>query len=224
MENDIQELNVQEPVLSYNDKLAKANRQTFMSHGIFVINMLASPGAGKTSFLERTLQDISGEFRIGIIVGDLKTDNDARRMQGKGARVYQIQTENVCHLDAEMVSHALEHFDMNDLDVMFIENVGNLVCPASFDLGESCRVVLHSVPEGEDKPLKYPTMFKTADIAIISKMDIADAVGFQRDIALQNIHQIAPQAKIMEVSSRTGLGMETWYEFLRQRYIHNKSN
>lgn len=208
-------IRVEQKVLGRNDRAAALNRETFRRNGLRVLNVVSSPGSGKTALLERTLTDLGGELRFGVVVGDLQTDNDARRLSGKGAPVEQITTGTVCHLEAEMVARALAPFDLAALDVLIIENVGNLVCPASYDLGEDVRVALLSVTEGEDKPLKYPTMFKSAHLVLINKIDIAEAVGFDRAAALHNLRRIAPQAPILEVSARTGAGMDGWYEYLR---------
>ncbi|HYL82478.1 MAG TPA: hydrogenase nickel incorporation protein HypB [Candidatus Acidoferrum sp.] len=207
-------LPVHQAILDKNDRLAERNRGYFMAKGLLVLNVLSSPGSGKTTFLERTARDLAGRLRLGVIVGDLETDNDARRLRSSGLPAVQITTGSVCHLDAEMVARAMERLPLDDLDVLVIENVGNLVCPASYDLGESLRVVLLSVTEGEDKPLKYPVMFKTAHLIVVNKMDIAEAVGFDRDTALANIRRVAPGAEILEVSSRTGQGMDHWYAYL----------
>lgn len=216
MENKTRTLDINTPVLDQNNRLAGENRRLFKDKGLFVLNLLSSPGAGKTALLERTLVDLAGELRIGVIVGDLQTDNDARRMSGKGAPVLQINTDGICHLEAAMVQKALSHFNLDELDVLIIENVGNLVCPASFDLGEDVKVALHSVTEGEDKPLKYPTLFKTASLAILSKMDLAGVVEFDRYAAVKNIRQVAPQSAILELSSRSGDGMLAWYDYLKK--------
>ena len=184
---------------------------------MYVLNILASPGAGKTAFIERTATDLGGRLRLGVIVGDLATENDAVRLRGHGIPAIQITTGSVCHLDAEMVSQAMQRLDLDSLDVLIIENVGNLVCPAVYDLGESARVVLLSVTEGEDKPLKYPVMFQSAQVVVINKMDIAGAVGFDRETALRNIRRVAPEATLFEVSARTGDGMQRWYDLLRSR-------
>ena len=178
--------------------------------------MLASPGAGKTALIERSASDLGGRLRLGVIVGDLATENDAVRLRGRGVPAIQITTGSVCHLDAEMVARAMERLDLDALDVLVIENVGNLVCPAVYDLGESVRVVLLSVTEGEDKPLKYPVMFQSAQVVIVNKMDIAGAVGFDRETALGNIRRVAPTAAILEVSAKTGQGMDRWYAYLEQ--------
>lgn len=208
---------VQQGILSKNDRLAERNRGYFKAKGWLVLNVLSSPGSGKTAFIERTLKDLSSCLRTAAIVGDLATDNDAQRLRSSGAPVVQITTGNACHLEAGMVSHALEHLDLDVLDLLIIENVGNLVCPAAYDLGETLRVVLLSVTEGEDKPLKYPVMFKTADVVVINKIDLAEAVEFDRKTAIANIQSIAPQAPILEVSATKGQGMERWYAYLQAK-------
>ena len=212
-------LQVEQGILQKNDRLAERNRGYFQAKGLYVVNVLASPGAGKTAFIERTAADVGGRLRLGVIVGDLATENDAIRLRGHGIPAIQITTGSVCHLDAEMVARAMERLDLNALDVLIIENVGNLVCPAVYDLGERARVVLLSVTEGEDKPLKYPVMFQRAQVVVINKMDIATAVGFDRETALRNIRRVAPHAVLFEVSARTGEGMDTWYQYLRE-HLH----
>jgi len=197
--------------------LAERNRGYFHAKGLVVLNVLASPGAGKTAFIERTAADLGSRVRLGVIVGDLATENDAVRLRGRGIPAIQITTGSVCHLDAEMVSRAMERLDLGSLDLLIIENVGNLVCPAVYDLGENFRVVILSVTEGEDKPLKYPVMFQSAQVVVVNKMDIAPAVGFARDTALHNIRRAAPHAVIFEVSARTGEGMDAWYRYLQER-------
>jgi hydrogenase nickel incorporation protein HypB len=210
-------LQVEQGILQKNDRLAERNRGYFQAKGLFVLNVLASPGAGKTAFLERTAADLGTHLRLGVIVGDLATENDAVRLRGHGIPAIQITTGSVCHLDAEMVARAMERLDLNALDVLVIENVGNLVCPAVYDLGESARVVLLSVTEGEDKPLKYPVMFQSAQVVVVNKMDLAAAVGFDRETALRNIHRVAPEATVFEVSAKTGQGMDAWYTHLFDR-------
>lgn len=211
-----QTIAVGQAVLAKNDRLAERNRGYFMAKNLFVLNVLSSPGSGKTAFLERMVQDIGSRIPTGIIVGDLETDNDAIRLSNSGAAAVQITTGTVCHLESDMVLKAAQQLNLDALDLLVIENVGNLVCPAAYDLGEDLRVVLLSVTEGEDKPLKYPTMFKSAQVVIISKMDIAEAVEFDREKALENIRKIAPQAAIFEVSSRKGQGMTEWYGYLEK--------
>ncbi|NKB18653.1 MAG: hydrogenase nickel incorporation protein HypB [Pseudanabaena sp. CRU_2_10] len=208
---------IAQSILSKNERLAERNRGFFMAKGLLVLNVLSSPGSGKTALIQRMLEDLGERIPTAVIVGDLATDNDAQRLRRTGAEAIQITTGDACHLEAEMVGRAVQQLHLDRIKLLAIENVGNLVCPAAYDLGEDLRVVLFSVTEGEDKPLKYPTMFKIADVVIINKMDIAEAVDFDRDTALRNIQQIAPQAQILEVSARTGAGMEAWYSFLKAR-------
>ena len=205
---------VDRAILGHNARFAERNRQRFKDANVRVLNIVSSPGSGKTALLERTLTDLRGRLRIGVHVGDLRTDNDARRLSGKGAPVVQIVTGGTCHLEASMVDRALEKFDLDGLDLLIIENVGNLVCTASFDLGEDLRVVLLSVTEGEDKPQKYPGIFRNANVVLISKMDIAEAVGVDMDTLRSNVKAAAPQATVFEVSARTGAGMNAWYDLL----------
>jgi hydrogenase nickel incorporation protein HypB len=206
---------VQKSLMSHNDGVAVANREAF--RGVLVLNVVSSPGSGKTALLERTVRDLRGELVVAVVVGDLETDNDAVRLHAAGAPSVQIVTGTVCHLEAEMVARAVEELDLPSLDVLVIENVGNLVCPASWDLGEDLRVTLLSVTEGEDKPLKYPRIFKDADAVVINKIDIAEAVAFDRDRALANVRRVAPGARVFELSARTGAGMEPWLAYLREQ-------
>jgi len=206
---------VRKDILRKNDELARALRERFHAFGVFVVSLVSSPGAGKTALLERTLAETMKRWRVAALVGDLQTDNDARRLAATGVPVRQITTGTVCHLDAEMVSRALDEWELTSLDVLFVENVGNLVCPASYDLGEALRVVLMSVTEGEDKPLKYPTIFNSSDLAVITKTDLADAVGFDRDAARQAIDRVRPGLDVIEVSSRSGAGFDRWLERLQ---------
>jgi len=205
-------------ILKKNDELARGLRGRFEAAGVLVLNLVSSPGTGKTAFLQRTLQELRAQgSRVAALVGDLETDNDARRLAASGAPVRQINTHGICHLEAEMVGKHLEGWDgveLGGLDYLFIENVGNLVCPSSYDLGERIRVALLSVTEGEDKPLKYPTLFNSADAAVITKMDIAEAVGFDRDAAVRNIREVRPDIHIFETSAKTGAGMDAWLEYL----------
>ncbi|MFI5103679.1 MAG: hydrogenase nickel incorporation protein HypB [Terriglobales bacterium] len=206
-------------VLKKNDQLAAELRTRFQSAGVLVVNLVSSPGSGKTSFLERTLRELRQRgARVAALVGDLETDNDARRLAASGAPVRQINTHGLCHLEAEMIGKHLEGWQLGELDYLFIENVGNLVCPSSYDLGEAVRAVLLSVTEGEDKPLKYPTMFNSADTAVITKIDLAEACEFDRTAARNNIQEIRPNIRIFETSAKTGSGMETWFEFLASQH------
>lgn len=202
-------------ILKKNDELARGLRSQFQAAGVLVLNLVSSPGTGKTEFLQRTLRElISTGARAAALVGDLETDNDARRLAASGAPVRQINTNGICHLEAEMITKHLDGWNLADLDYLFIENVGNLVCPSSYDLGEKIRVALLSVTEGEDKPLKYPTLFNSADVAVITKIDIAEAVGFDRTAALKNIREIRPGIHIFETSAKTGAGMAEWLAYL----------
>lgn len=210
-------MDVHVPVLDANDRLAERNRGFFAAKNLLVINVFSSPGSGKTSLLQKTAEMLRGRVRIGVIVGDLATDNDAERLSRADIPVVQITTGTMCHLDARMIAEAMKKMPLDDLDVLIIENVGNLVCPASYDLGEGVRVVLLSVTEGEDKPLKYPPMFHSADVALVTKSDLADAVDFNRDAALSALNKVAHHAHVMEVSSKTGEGMEAWCEEIVER-------
>jgi len=201
-------------ILAKNDRLAERNRGYFLAKNLMVFNLLSSPGSGKTALLERTVTDLRDRVNIGVIVGDLETDNDAERLRKTGAPAVQILTGTLCHLESDMILDAAQKLDLDRLNLLVIENVGNLVCPAAYDLGETARIALLSVTEGEDKPLKYPTLFKSVDVAIITKVDLAEAVGFDRTKAIENLQRMAPQAKILEVSARTGEGMQAWYDYL----------
>jgi hydrogenase nickel incorporation protein HypB len=206
---------VQKSLMTHNDGVAATNRAAFA--GLLVLNVVSSPGSGKTALLERTVRELQGELALGVVVGDLETDADALRLHAAGAPSVQVATGTVCHLEAEMVARAAEELDLAALDVLVIENVGNLVCPAAWDLGEDLRVTMLAVTEGEDKPLKYPRIFRDAHAVIVNKIDLADAVGFERDRALANLRQIAPGARVFELSARTGAGMAPWLAFLRER-------
>ncbi len=208
-------LEVRRNVLKQNDVLAKELRQRYRRAGVFTVNLVSGPGAGKTAFLERTLQLLRPDYSVAALVGDLATENDCARLARSGAPVKQIVTGTICHLDASMVECALQDWRLEDLDYLFIENVGNLVCPASYDLGEDLRAVLLSVTEGEDKPLKYPTIFNVADVVLLTKCDLAQAVEFDRDAAVANIQAVRPGVRILEVSAKTGAGLSGWMDFLR---------
>jgi len=216
---------VRQRVLKHNDVVARGLRERFRAAGVFVVSLVSSPGAGKTAFLEATLTRLrAAGARVAALVGDLATDNDARRLARSGAPVRQITTGTVCHLDAAMVETALGDWDLAALDYLFVENVGNLVCPASYDLGETLRLVLFSVTEGEDKPLKYPTIFDTADVAVITKTDLAAAVEFDAAAARRSIQAVRPGMAVFEVSAKTGAGMDAWLSALSgQRSAVSKS-
>src|SRR5208283_4643096 len=195
---------VRKNILRHNDEVGRALRSRFQDAGVFVVSLVSSPGSGKTAFLEKTLTLLKEKFRPAALVGDLATDNDAARLARSGAAVRQITTGTVCHLEAAMVESALDGWNIADLDFLFIENVGNLVCPASFDLGESLRLVLMSVTEGEDKPLKYPTIFNSSDVAVVTKNDLAAAVEFDWDAARTSIQSVRPGMQIFRLSAKTG--------------------
>jgi hydrogenase nickel incorporation protein HypB len=205
--------------LERNDRLAERNRGFFAAKKILVLNVVSSPGSGKTTLVHRTLTLLRGRLRTAVIVGDLATDNDAARLRTTGAPVVQVTTGTLCHLDAEMVARAVGQFDADALDLLVIENVGNLVCPSSFDLGETLRVVVLAVTEGEDKPLKYPPLFHSAHVIVVNKMDLAAAAEFDRAKALSNLRRISPKARVFEVSAKTGLGMDAWCDFLVQQHV-----
>jgi len=207
---------VREGVLKKNDLRARQLREHFREQRVFVVSLVSSPGAGKTALLERTLREMKTVGAVAALVGDLATDCDARRLGEAGVPVRQITTGTVCHLEAQMVADALEGWDLASIDVLFIENVGNLVCPSSYDLGEDLRIVLLSVTEGEDKPLKYPTIFNSADLAVVTKVDLAEAVGFRRAEAHRNIREVRPGLEILETSARTGEGMDAWLSRLKE--------
>jgi hydrogenase nickel incorporation protein HypB len=212
---------VRQHVLKQNDVAARALRQRFHDAGTFVVSLVSSPGAGKTAFLERVLSLLRVRWRVAALVGDLATDNDAQRLARSGAPVRQITTGTVCHLEAEMVRAALEGWRLEELDFLFLENVGNLVCPATFDLGEALRLVLFSVTEGEDKPLKYPTIFNTADVAVITKTDLATAAEFDLEAARRSIESVRPGMTVFTVAAKTGAGLEDWVCFLEE--CHKRS-
>jgi hydrogenase nickel incorporation protein HypB len=210
-------LNLSAGLLDRNARAAERNRGFFAAKKLLVLNVLSSPGSGKTTLLQKTAELLRPELRLGVIVGDLATDNDAARLREASVPVVQITTGTMCHLEADMVAKAMEKLNLDQIDVLIIENVGNLVCPADFDLGEHLRVVLLSVTEGEDKPLKYQPMFHSADVAIITKTDMAGAACFDRAKALANLHQVAHHAPVLELSARTGEGMNGWLKFVREQ-------
>jgi hydrogenase nickel incorporation protein HypB len=210
---------VRKNVLKQNDTVARGLRERFHAAGVFVISLVSSPGSGKTAFLEKTLTELRKNYRVAALVGDLATENDALRLARSQAPVKQITTGTLCHLEAAMVARAIEEedWDLNQLDFLFLENVGNLVCPSSYDLGEDLRLVLISVTEGEDKPLKYPTIFNSADVAIVTKTDLADAVEFNWEAAYSNIQAVRPGMRVFRLSSKSGAGMEDFLDFMVAR-------
>ena len=214
---------VRQKVMKQNDLLARALRERFREAGVYVVSLVSSPGAGKTAFLERSLTALRPLRRVAALVGDLATDNDAARLARSQVPVRQITTGTVCHLDAAMVERALAGWDLNELDILFIENVGNLVCPSGYDLGEDLRMALVSVTEGEDKPLKYPTIFNSADVAVVTKVDLAEAVEFDDSAMNKSIQSVRPGMPVFRVSAKTGDGMEELLRFLASRAAESRT-
>jgi hydrogenase nickel incorporation protein HypB len=204
-------------VLAKNGRLAERNRGWLAGRGIFALNLMSSPGAGKTTLLERTLRDLSGELSLSVIEGDQETTRDAERIRATGARVVQINTGSGCHLDAEMLSRGLVQLDPPSGSVVFVENVGNLVCPSLFDLGERAKAVILSVTEGEDKPLKYPNMFRAAELMLLNKVDLLPHLHFDVERCLADARRVNPRIEILQVSASRGDGMLAWYDWLRAR-------
>ncbi len=210
-------LEVRTKILKKNDEIARALRDRFARQGVYVVNVVSGPGAGKTELLTRLMAMMSSEMRVAAVVGDLATENDAERLAASGCPAKQILTGGMCHLEADMLEPTREAFDRDTLDVLFIENVGTLVCPQSFDLGEDLRVLLMSSTDGEDKPLKYPTLINTCDLVLLSKMDIASAVGFDIALARRNCDAARPNVPIVETSAKTGVGLDDVARTLRER-------
>ncbi|MCQ9370708.1 hydrogenase nickel incorporation protein HypB [Corynebacterium sp. 35RC1] len=214
-------IEVLEDIFSENDRRAASNRAAFAEHGVLAINVMSSPGAGKTTLLEKTLAELGQDLRFGVVEGDIETAIDADRLRGFGAQVSLLNTGNgfggECHLDAPMVSRALEGLELSTLDVVMIENVGNLVCPAEFEVGEHKKVMIASVTEGEDKPLKYPVMFRSVEVVVINKIDLLPYLDFNLDLFTQNIAQVNPEATVIEVSTKTGEGLEQWFAWIRKQ-------
>jgi len=214
---------VRRNVLKQNDVIARALREQFREAGVFVVSLVSSPGSGKTTFLEKTLTQLQPQYRVAALVGDLATENDAVRLARSKAPVRQITTGTLCHLEAAMVQNALQEWDLHQLDFLFIENVGNLVCPSSYDLGENLRLVLMSVTEGEDKPLKYPTIFNSSDVAVVTKNELAEAVEFDWDTARKSIESVRPGMQIFRLSAKTGEGLQDFQSFLSQRLSEHRT-
>jgi hydrogenase nickel incorporation protein HypB len=204
-------------VLKENDRIALELRERYAEHGVLCLNLVSSPGSGKTSLLERTLERWPAGKRVAVLTGDIQTENDAKRLQRYGFPVKQITTGGTCHLDARMIQRALEDWRLQDLDLLFVENVGNLVCPASYDLGEAAKVAVLSVTEGEDKPLKYPSMFFKSELMVLNKTDLLPYVPFAIDLAAENARRVHPGIKILKTSCLTGEGLNDWMEWLKRR-------
>ena len=211
-------IEILEELLSANDHAAAHNREHLAQHGVYALNLMSSPGAGKTALLEATIDALGNNARIAVIEGDLETENDAARIRRKGVEAVQITTGSACHLDAHMVHEALHRLDLDAIDLLFIENVGNLVCPASFDLGQHRNVALLSTPEGDDKPAKYPVMFRAADLVLISKADLIEVLGdFDLARATDCVRALANPAPVIPVSARNGVGLRDWLDWVGMR-------
>ena len=208
---------LEQKVLSENDRVAAELRTRFREHGIFCLNLISSPGSGKTSLLECTLEGLALHDRVAVLTGDIQTDNDAARLRRFGFPVKQITTGGTCHLDARMVERHLADWNLNDIDLLFIENVGNLVCPSSYDLGEAAKVVMLSVTEGEDKPLKYPSIFFKSELLVLNKIDLLPYVPFDINVAEKNAQRVHPGMEIVKVSCLTGNGLHEWMTWLGHR-------
>jgi hydrogenase nickel incorporation protein HypB len=208
---------VVQKVLEANDRIAEENRGLFQENRVLVINLLSGPGAGKTTLLVKTLQALRGRHAFGVVEGDIQSTEDAKRIAATGVPVVQINTGGACHLDANMVREALKEIDLTPLDVLIVENVGNLVCPVEFDIGEDCKAMLLSVPEGDDKPLKYPLIFEESILLLINKIDLLPYVDFSADRLRENALKINPRLEIIEVSCKTGEGLPAWYDWLTDR-------
>lgn len=215
-----QRVDVLESIFAENDVLAAANRAAFDSHGIRTLNLMSSPGSGKTTVLQATLDALAGEIAIGVIEGDIATDLDAAKLSGRGAQVSLLNTSNgfggECHLDAPMVNRALPGLDLSRLDLVIIENVGNLVCPAEFDVGEHAKAMVYSVAEGEDKPLKYPVMFRAVDVVLLNKIDLVPHLDVDVDDYVRHVRLVNATVPILPVSARTGAGLDAWFAWLRR--------
>jgi len=206
---------IEQDILGKNDQYARQNRQQFNQQGILSLNLVSSPGSGKTSLLTRTLEDLKGELPMAVIEGDQQTSNDAERIRATGVRAIQINTGKGCHLDAHQVGHAFKSLKPEAGGLLFIENVGNLVCPAAFDLGEAHKVAILSVTEGEDKPIKYPDMFHAANLMLLNKIDLLPYLDFEVEKCIEYARRVNPDLQILQVSARSGEGMQQWYDWLR---------
>ncbi len=212
-------ITIERKVLEKNEQIAARNRQIFQEHGIFVLNLVSSPGAGKTSILEKTFQELRNDLNIAVVEGDVQTDLDAQRVARYGVPVVQIVTSGGCHLEAKLVQDAVSNLDLKELDILFIENVGNLVCPANYDLGEALKVVVLSTTEGDDKPLKYPAMFLNSSVLLINKTDLIPYVNCDLNRLRNNALQINPSLRVFEISCFTGAGIPEWCNWLRKREV-----
>ena len=208
---------IEQDILGKNNQYAEANRQLFRDQVILALNLVSSPGSGKTSLLTRSIDDLKEELPIAVIEGDQQTANDAERIRETGVRALQINTGKGCHLDAHMVGHAMDSLQLENNSLLFIENVGNLVCPAAFDLGEAHKVAILSVTEGEDKPLKYPDMFHAADLMILNKTDLLPYLDFDVEKCIEFARRVNPDIEVLQLSAKSGEGMDAWYQWIRSR-------
>lgn len=217
-------LEVLEDILKYNQFMARHNREHFEEHGVYAINLMSAPGAGKTTLLEKTIDFLSSKYRLGVIEGDLETEKDAERIRKKGIPVYQITTGSACHLDANLVHKAMHKLPLDEINILFVENIGNLVCPANYDLGTHLNVTLLSVPEGEDKPEKYPLIFKVSEVVIITKIDLLPFFDFNLERVVEQIKHINPRARVIALSAKTEEGFNDWISFLEETYQNYRQN
>jgi hydrogenase nickel incorporation protein HypB len=215
-------VSLNQKILSRNEECAKKNKTFFKDNNVLCLNVISSPGSGKTTTISRTIKDLGDQIRIGVVEGDIKTDTDAQKIRDAGGEAVQIETHGACHLSAEQVHNAIMALGAEKMDVVIIENVGNLVCPSAFDLGEAQRVILLSVPEGDDKPIKYPGTFAEADVVLINKIDLMDYIDFNLERVLGDIRVVNPDVEIFQVSATTGEGMDQWYNWLKDRNKHCK--
>lgn len=213
----MKKITLNKKILDKNEECAASNKAFFEDNNVFCINVISSPGSGKTTILSRTINDLTDELKIGVVEGDIKTDTDAEKIRSTGAYAVQIETHGACHLSAEQVVKALAAIPAKDMDVVFIENVGNLVCPSDFYLGEQCRLVVLSVPEGDDKPIKYPGTFAKADVVLINKMDLLEYIDFDMEKVIRDIRVVNKDAEIFHISATGGEGLQEWYDWLYSR-------
>ena len=213
-------VSLNQKILSRNEECAKKNKTFFKDNNVLCLNVISSPGSGKTTTISRTIKDLGDQIKIGVIEGDIKTDTDAQKIRDAGGEAVQIETQGACHLSAEQVHNAIMALGAEKMDMVIIENVGNLVCPSAFDLGEALRVILLSVPEGDDKPIKYPGTFAEADVVLINKIDLMDYIEFNLERVLGDIRVVNPDVDIFQVSATTGEGMDQWYNWLKDRNKH----
>jgi hydrogenase nickel incorporation protein HypB len=213
------EIDLKQPILKKNDTLAERNRELFAQKNVFVLNILASPGSGKTSTILATIEALRDEFNIAVIEGDIASSVDSERIKAQGIPAVQINTGGACHLESDMIRRAVDVLDLDDLDLVLLENVGNLVCPTDFDLGENAKVMILSVPEGDDKPLKYPGVFQVAQAVILNKVDTMPVFNFNREAFDESVRQLNPAAPIFPISATTGEGVEAWTSWLREQIL-----